>query len=72
MDFLRLFRSYSGIIENVSTSGGLWFSILMVLLFGALSYARTKSPSASRFSENLVLAIATVAFFAICEVFLRH
>jgi len=54
----------------MSSTGDLWLSSLVVALFGVLLFLRVRYPNASRGSEILVLASATVLFFSICDHFL--
>jgi hypothetical protein len=44
-----------------------WLSLLLVALFCFLLLLRLAFPNASRRSESLVLATATILFFTICN-----
>ena len=50
----------------MESANGLWFSVALVLLFGALVFLRSKFPGASRRAETVVLAGTTIVFFSVC------
>ena len=50
---------------------GKWFSLLILVLMTGVLFLRVRFPNASHRAETAVLAIATVAFFSLCQAFLH-
>ena len=57
----------------MSSAVDVWFSVLLVALFGALLLLRVHFPKASRRSETAVLVSTALLFFIICDrLFVPH
>jgi hypothetical protein len=51
-------------------AAGLWFSLIIVVLFSAVLFLRAWFPNASKRREMAVLLITTLLFFGVCYLFL--
>ena len=51
-------------------AAGVWFSLIVVLLFTGLLYLRARFPKASTRKEMAILLITTLLFFGVCYLFL--
>ena len=51
------------------SDAGLWFSLILVLLFAGLLFLRLRFPHASRGRETAVVLITTFVFFGLCFAF---
>lgn len=55
----------------MSSTDDVWLCLLLVALFGLLSFLRVRFPGASKSSETAVLVSATVIFFSLCSLLVK-
>jgi len=55
----------------MGSTDDVWLCLLLIALFGLLSFLRIRFPGASTRSETVVLVSATVIFFSLCGFLLR-